>query len=541
MPNNTDPAHRATERLIRQMEAELAKEYARAYRDISRKLDDYLQRFETKDRIWQTWVAEDKKTEAEYKEWRMGQLAVGKRWSEMKQTLAEDLHHANEIARSTVNGHMPEVYALNHDYATFEVERGSGIDTSYSLYDRQSLERIWRDDPELMPGYTPTSQVAKNIAAGKDIAWNRQMIQSAMVQGILQGESIDKMANRLMKVTTADYNAAVRYARTMSTNAQNAGRYDGYRRAEDLGIPLSLVWTATLDERTRFSHRQLDGQRRDVDQPFEVDGVKILYPADLGGKDYKVPGSMIWNCRCTIIAQVKGFEYDVHTDRTDYSQIDGDYATWKANHRSRSNPIDLPRRKAEVISGSYIRQYRGFSLQNNSQSATGSGTINFAKGRDIFVGAVDDIVTGEVTPDGIAEKLEESEVGRHALEYLKSKNLKFIYSYDDGIEGERGSQQGDILTIYVKKIKSNRVGAQTVVHEVEHHEQGIYGCKLAEAICYAKEKMLKENRTFIYDDEWADLQTLAAKQYPGYPYQNESIKKELSDYVKIITRKAEGQ
>lgn len=358
MANHTDPAHEATEKLIQRMEKDIAKEYARAYKEVSDKLDAYLERFRKKDQIWRGWVEDGKKTEEEYEKWRIGQIAVGERWSDMKQTLAEDLHHANEIARSIVNGYVPEAYAINHNYATFEVENASGIDTNYTLYDRQTVERIFRDDPELMPGPAPMSKVAKAIAAGKDVAWNRQMIQSAIMQGLLQGESIDKMAKRLTKVTTADYNSAVRYARTMTTNAQNAGRYDGYRRAEDMGIPLSLVWTATLDERTRISHRQLDGQRRDVDKPFEVDGVKILYPADMGGKDYKVPGSMIWNCRCTIIAQVKGFEYDVHTERTDYSQINGDYAAWKSAHRSKSNPIDLPKEKSEAIAGSYRNKYR---------------------------------------------------------------------------------------------------------------------------------------------------------------------------------------
>lgn len=373
MANHTDPAHRATENLIKQMESELAKEYRQAYREVSEKYEDYLKRFKTKDRIWAGWVADGSKTEEQYRQWRMGQLAVGERWSEMKQTLAEDLHHANEIARSTVNGYMPEVYAINHNYGTYEAEHGSGVDTSYTLYDRQTVERIWRDHPELMPGYAPNSAVARNIAAGKDVAWNRQQIQSCMVQGILQGESIDKMATRLQGVTTADYKAAVRYARTMSTSCQNAGRYDAYRRATDMGIDLTLVWAATLDERTRISHRELDSEEREVDEPFNVDGVDIYYPGDLGGEDYKVPGYLIWNCRCTIIAQVKGFEYKIHGKDTDYSQIDGDYEDWLDAHESTSNPIDLPRQKSEAIRDSYIRQYRGFPLRNTVDNSDQNG------------------------------------------------------------------------------------------------------------------------------------------------------------------------
>lgn len=358
MPVNTDPAHRETERLIQEMERKLAKEYRQAYNDLSKKLDDYMRRFETKDRIWRGWVADGTKTQEEYQKWRIGQIAIGERWSEMKNTIAQDLHNVNQIARSTVNGYMPEVYALNHNYATYEVERGSGIDTSYSLYDRQTVERIMRDNPDLMPGYAPNSRVARNIAAGRDIAWNKQKIQSSMIQGILQGESIDKMATRLQSVTTADYKAAVRYARTMATSAQNAGRYAAYGRAEDMGIDLTLVWTATLDERTRISHRFLDGEESTVGEPFVVDGVEIYYPGDLGGADYEVPGYLIWNCRCTIIAQVKGFEYNIRGKDTDYSQIDGDYEDWKNAHESISYPIDRPRQRAEEAREFYINRYR---------------------------------------------------------------------------------------------------------------------------------------------------------------------------------------
>lgn len=360
MAGYTDPGHEATERIIKEMEERLAKEYRQAYLDVSEKLEDYLKRFETKDKIWAKWVSEGKKTEEEYKQWRVGQIAIGKRWSEMKQTLAQDLHNVNEMARAMVRDvYMPEIFAVNHNYATFEVDRQANLNGSYTLYDRNTVIRLMRDDPLLMPDPTPQSKVARDIAAGKDIAWNRQHIQSAVMQSILQGENIDKMAKRIQGVTTADYKSAVRYARTMATSAQNAGRYDAYRRAEDMGIDLSLVWEATLDERTRVSHRFLDGEIRDVNEPFDVDGVQIYYPGDLGGEDYKVPGYLIWNCRCTIIAQVKGYEYNTRSDRTDYSQINGEYEDWLEEQESHSNPIDLPRDKEESIRDSYIYEYMG--------------------------------------------------------------------------------------------------------------------------------------------------------------------------------------
>ncbi len=58
---------------------------------------------------------------------------------------------------------------------------------------------------------------------------------------------------------------------------------------------------ATLDNRTRHAHRILDRQRAKMDKPFEIDGHEIWYPGDSSA-----PGYLVYNCRCTLIAHVKG-------------------------------------------------------------------------------------------------------------------------------------------------------------------------------------------------------------------------------------------
>ena len=101
-----------------------------------------------------------------------------------------------------------------------------------------------------------------------------------------------------------------------------------------------LLLCSVLDNRTRHEHRQLHGQRRIVDEPFEVDGIKILYPAELNGKDYKVPESMIWNCRCTLLAWVKGFEEE--TVKSSPKMGDMSFEEWQ------NMKEDDPRYKAAV-------------------------------------------------------------------------------------------------------------------------------------------------------------------------------------------------
>lgn len=352
----SDPAYDETERIIKIIEARIAKEYKKAVEEVEGKLNDYLDRFRKKDETWIKWVNDVKKTDPseykkrqkKYKAWREQQIMVGERWKELKQNLAEDYHNVNVIAQSIAKGYMPDVYAINHNFGTFQAELGAELNTNYTLYDRFTVERLMRDNPQILP--SPGKDLTKRINAGLDVRWNRQQIQSVMLQSILQGESIPKIASRLAReVGDKNRKAAIRNARTMATASQNAGRVDSYKRAKKMGIKLKQQWLAVHDGRTRHSHRQVDFEIREVGEEFS-NGCK--YPGDPSA-----PASEIYNCRCTLGAVVEGF-----TSRAEaldnYSAIGGNYEKWKAGHASYSNPIDLPEEKAKAIKGKYIKRYR---------------------------------------------------------------------------------------------------------------------------------------------------------------------------------------
>ena len=296
-----DAGHEQTDAIIKDLEHKIANEYRTAQRDMQRKLNEYLVDFAAKDAVKKQELKDGKITKQEYIDWNKRHVAMGKRWENMRDVLAEDYHRTNVIARNIASDARLDVYALNHNYATYQIEHDAKIDTSYTLYDRPTVERIFRDDPKLF--HDPGKKKALEIAKNKDLRWNRQQVNSAILQGILQGESIDRLAKRLESVTEKNYNAAVRNARTALTGAQNAGRLDGYKRAQDLGIDLMQEWMATLDGRTRHEHRMLHGQRVKVGEPFTVDGYKLMYPGDPSGEAH-----LIYNCRCTLIGQIKGFE-----------------------------------------------------------------------------------------------------------------------------------------------------------------------------------------------------------------------------------------
>ena len=335
-----DPAHKETDKILRDMEKRLDEVYKQAYKEARQTADDFMKQFREMDKKKRQQVKDGELDKAEYERWRRTQVFQGNRYHQMADTLAADMTHTNQIAASVINGYLPEVYAVNHNYGTYEIEKGSRINTQYTMYDRQTVERLMRDNPNLLP-----RKAAVNVP--KDQLWNKKHINSAITQGILQGEAIDKIAQRLAAtVTDMSHTSAIRNARTMTTSAQNGGRIDSYKRAEGMGIKMLQVWMATLDGRTRHEHRQLDGQKRKVGEAFEVEGEKIFFPGDPAAEPY-----LTYNCRCTLIGEVEGVDYNL----SDVSQRDnklGDmtYDEWKEEKRKQDNaepPAPKPEPKPE--------------------------------------------------------------------------------------------------------------------------------------------------------------------------------------------------
>ena len=372
-----DRGHERTEQIINKIEGRLRAEYEQAAKDLKETIDDYFKRFELKDKKWQEWVNDGKRTQEQYDAWRSQQVMQGKRWKALKEQVATDMLNVAQNARQISQSYIPEIWELNANYGLYQVEVGSGykLPSSLTLYNRDAVARIVKEEPDLMP---MGKQVLGDIARGKTKRWERQRLQSIATQGILQGKSNVRIAQDIANtLADGDFKSSMRYARTMSTNAQNGGRYDAYRRLEYNGVPLTLEWAATLDMRTRTSHRLMHGQRRNVNEPFEVDGVEILYPGWLGTQkgDYKVPPDQLWNCRCTILAWVKGFEHDTITDSDKMGDMS--FEEW-LDAKPKPEPITKQRDIGEAMRMKYTREYGG-NGSGMKGKASFSGTGNATK------------------------------------------------------------------------------------------------------------------------------------------------------------------
>lgn len=295
-----DKARKVTDKKLRKMERKISKIYHTARHDITAKWDAYMERSAEKmlqvtlnyQRALRTGSRAEIKASREALETALKNRTFrDERFRSMVNITAEKITHVNEIAVAYVNNQMPAIYATNYNAVATQVK---GI--SFSLVDESTVKYMIRKNPKLIP--------YKHINHKKDYLWNLKRINSSVLQGILQGEGIPQISKRLLPIVGNNMKSAIRNARTMTTSAENKGRYDSYKDLEDRGAIIKKVWIATPDERTRASHVELDGTEVDIDEPFEtINGNELMYPADPDGEPEEV-----WNCRCTTRIHLIRFE-----------------------------------------------------------------------------------------------------------------------------------------------------------------------------------------------------------------------------------------
>lgn len=331
-----DEAHEETDALLDSLERRIRREYTRAAVELQAKMEAFMQKYEG-DRVeMMARAAAGDVTEKQLQKWRK-EYSLKEQWFEnMIDTLSQDLVSADRKAASIVNGYTPDAYVINANFGAYQVESQGMVDTSFTLYDRATVERLLRDEPDLLPRV--------EVDESKDGRWNRQKVSSSVLQSILQGESVTDAARRLRGVVDMDFRSAMRSARTAMTGAQNAGRIDSYRRAQGMGIELRQEWLATLDHRTRHSHRRLDGERVEVGEKFS-NGLK--YPGDPDGGR----GSEIYNCRCTLVPVVEGVD---QSDAPRNSKLGNmSYEEWK-NEKGSKQEAEVRPTSHKVVQGADI-------------------------------------------------------------------------------------------------------------------------------------------------------------------------------------------
>lgn len=194
---------------------------------------------------------------------------------------------------------------------------GELVDTEVLPEVRSLMDRVRRRvrpaEPEAL---TDPETAAYLNAAGNRLRRVPDEVYALIVReiesGIALSEDVPAIRDRVQQTLTATgtpywRNRAVVVARTETAAAVNGAAYfAAIRDAAERGDPAPFkVWLATDDQKTRPAHREADGQRTLLTEPFIVGGARLRFPGDPLG-----PANLTIQCRCSLLPVILGETLD---------------------------------------------------------------------------------------------------------------------------------------------------------------------------------------------------------------------------------------
>lgn len=363
----SDIGTKFADKRIRYVDSRISTEYRQAEKELNEKLADFVRKSAERDRIKRKQRDEGLISEQDYKDWLAGQVFIRKRWESKVKQASEVLHTHNLQANKIIHENAMDVFRENYNYSAFTAEMGTGV--SFDLINEQTVINLAKKNPQLLPEW--------KIDEEKDYKWNYRKANNAVMQGIIQGESVEKIAKRMAKnLCTQNKNKMRLFARTAITGAQNGGRQAQMEAAAEDGIEQKKEWVATLDGRTRDSHRKLDGQQVGVNESFDGEFGKIMFPGDPTAHPAEV-----YNCRCAMITvypkyagfvgktprRAKGEYTDKDGNKRSFSYLTQDpemYEKWK-NEKAKEKKQSTTRQvvQGKDITGTWTRREGKFDFE----------------------------------------------------------------------------------------------------------------------------------------------------------------------------------
>jgi len=138
---------------------------------------------------------------------------------------------------------------------------------------------------------------------GEDVNKLKTSVRAELSRGIAAGKSYNQIASKIAIGMNSSFqkamNRTMNIARTEGHRVQQESTWHCQQKAKSKGADIVKQWDSTLDGATRPEHVELDGQVREVDEPFEVAGMKTMFPGAFG------IASQDCNCRCCLLQRAR--------------------------------------------------------------------------------------------------------------------------------------------------------------------------------------------------------------------------------------------
>lgn len=237
----------------------LKKVYIESLKEVERKLEKLLENPELPSKIYQ----------ARYQK-------------ALKKQLEEIINKIDDY--STIDEYLKNCYENNY------------IGVMYDLKGQEIPLILPIDQEQVLLALTKETKLTSSLYT--TLGYNKKLLAEAVNQeisrGIASALSYNEIAKSINKKYWIGINKSQTIARTEGHRVSQIATYQAQLDAKNAGCRVVKQWDATMDSRTRRTHAQLDGQIRELEDYFEIEGTnkRALYPSGFGKPEEDI------NCRC---------------------------------------------------------------------------------------------------------------------------------------------------------------------------------------------------------------------------------------------------
>lgn len=194
----------------------------------------------------------------------------------------------------TISEYLEKSYINGYTGVMYDLMISSGIPIIMSINQNQVVKAIQTD-----------SKLSKGLYArlGEDVNYLKRSIRAELSRGIANGSTWNEIAGKIAKGMNSPFNTSInntiRIARTEGHRVQQKATLESMIAAKEKGADILKQWDSTLDNKTRPHHRMLDGQIKEIEEDFEVDGLKAQAPGHFGKPKEDC------NCRCCLLQRAR--------------------------------------------------------------------------------------------------------------------------------------------------------------------------------------------------------------------------------------------
>lgn len=207
----------------------------------------------------------------------------------LKRQLDELIGNLNVDSYDSITRYLTDSYYTGYIGTMYDIQ-GQGIPLITPINEKQVTRAMTLNTKLSVPLYT---------RMGIDVGILKKQIAKHISRGIATSSSYAHIARNIDGASNIGFNKAMRIARTEGHRIQVLSANDAQHAAKAKGCEVVKQWDATLDGRTRPLHRVLDGKLAEIDEPFVVDDMEVMYPGGFGIASQDV------NCRCALLQRAR--------------------------------------------------------------------------------------------------------------------------------------------------------------------------------------------------------------------------------------------